>query len=157
METFLEEIFRGIPASKEFEQVIIRLLAAALVGAVIGLEREHDGKAAGLRTHVLVALGTCLFVLGATAYGMNNDALSRIIQGIATGIGFIGAGSILKVSDEHKIRGLTTSAGIWMTAAIGVCTGLGMIGVSIIASVLTLIALAVLRRFENKEETRVDA
>jgi putative Mg2+ transporter-C (MgtC) family protein len=157
METVWEEIFRGIPNTKQFEQVIIRLFAAAVVGAVIGVERERAGKAAGLRTHVLVALGTCLFVLSGTAYGMNNDALSRIIQGLATGIGFIGAGSILKVSEEHNIRGLTTSAGIWMTAAIGVCTGLGMVGVSIIASVLTIIVLAVLRRFEKKEETRVEA
>ena len=152
MDVVWEEIFRGMPAGQQFAQVVIRLTAAGILGALIGYERERAGKAAGLRTHVLVVLGTCLFVLGGEAIGMNNDALSRIIQGIATGIGFIGAGSILKLNEEHHIRGLTTAAGLWMTSAIGVCVGLGMVGIGIVAAILTLIVLAVLKRFESKSE-----
>src|SRR4051795_3843802 len=103
MDTFWSEIFRGMSDSRQFETTIIRLIAAVLIGAMIGYERERAGKSAGLRTHVLVTLGTCLFIIAGSAGGMNADALSRIIQGIATGIGFIGAGSILKESREHHV------------------------------------------------------
>ena len=152
METLWQEMFRGMPERQQFLQLLIRLFAALLTGALIGWEREHAGKSAGLRTHVLVASGTCLFVLAGTAFGMNSDGLSRIIQGIVTGIGFIGAGSILKLGEEQHIRGLTTSAGIWMTAAIGVTIGLGMVGLGFIAAVITLVVLAVLRLFEKKPD-----
>jgi putative Mg2+ transporter-C (MgtC) family protein len=155
METLWQEIFRGMPERQQFLLLLIRLSAAVLTGSLIGWERERAGKSAGLRTHVLVALGTCLFVLAGTAYGMNSDGLSRIIQGIATGIGFIGAGSILKLGEEQHIRGLTTSAGIWMTAAIGVSMGLGMVGLGLITAVITLIVLAVLRRVEKKADEPV--
>jgi putative Mg2+ transporter-C (MgtC) family protein len=152
MDIVWQEFVRGMPEGQQFAQIVIRLITAVVIGALIGYERERAGKSAGLRTHVLVTLGTCLFVLAGVAIGMNSDGMSRIIQGIATGIGFIGAGSILKLSEEQAIRGLTTAAGIWMTSAIGVCIGLGMIGISMIAAVLTLIVLAVLTRFEIKEE-----
>jgi putative Mg2+ transporter-C (MgtC) family protein len=154
MEILWQEFFRGMPDRQQLIQVLIRLIAAVLIGAMIGYEREKAGKSAGLRTHVLVTLGTCLFVMSGTAFGMSSDGLSRIIQGIATGIGFIGAGSILKIGQEHHIRGLTTSAGILMTSAIGVSIGLGMVGIAIVAGVLTLIVLAVLRRFELKDDDR---
>src|SRR6187402_2813639 len=97
MDIFWEELTLGLPNSRELIRVIIRLILAALLGAIIGYQRERAGKSAGLRTHILVTLGTCVFVLAGSGFGMNSDGLSRIIQGIVTGIGFIGAGSILKI------------------------------------------------------------
>jgi putative Mg2+ transporter-C (MgtC) family protein len=105
-----------------------------------------------LRTHILVALGTTMFVLASTSSGMSLDAVSRVIQGLATGIGFIGAGAILKLSDTREIQGLTTAAGIWMTAAIGVAIGLGNLGLAILATALTWIILASFEQFEIQRE-----
>ena len=122
--------------------VIIRLLAATLLGAIVGFQRERAGKPAGSRTHILVCLGTAVFVLSCSGVGMSLDGLSRVIQGIVTGIGFIGAGSILKLSEGRDIQGLTTAAGVWMTAAIGVSVGLGSLGVALLSTLFTLIILA---------------
>jgi putative Mg2+ transporter-C (MgtC) family protein len=141
MEIFWEELTSGMPDARQLTRVIIRLIAAAMLGAVIGFQREKAGKPAGLRTHMLVTLGTTLFVLASTGYGMSSDGLSRVIQGIVTGIGFIGAGSILKLNEERDIQGLTTSAGIWMTAAIGVAVGLGALGLALLSTIVTLIIL----------------
>ena len=154
MDILWEELSFGMPGSKEVAQVLLRLLAAVLAGAVVGYERERAGKAAGLRTHILVSLGTCLFVLAGAGYGMSSDGLSRVIQGIVTGIGFIGAGSILKLEDKKDIQGLTTSAGIWMTAAIGVAIGLGEIGLALISAIIAVIVLSLLRVFEKEKEER---
>jgi len=151
MDILWQELTSGLTDRQHLTQVIVRLLAAAILGAVIGFEREKAGKAAGLRTHILVSLGTCVFVIAGIGYGMSSDGLSRVIQGIVTGLGFLGAGTILK--DQHDIKGLTTSAGIWMTAAIGVSVGLGMLGVAILSTIVGFIVLAVIRRWENKIET----
>ena len=126
------------------------------LGGLIGIQRERTGKPAGLRTHMLVCLGTAVFVVGCGAAGMTFDAQSRVIQGIVTGLGFIGAGSILKLSHEHQIKGLTTAAGVWMTAAIGVTAGLGAIGIAILATILTLIILAVATRLESFVQTSAE-
>jgi putative Mg2+ transporter-C (MgtC) family protein len=142
MNTLLEELTGGFPDWTQFERAMIRLAAAMLLGAVIGVQREFAGKPAGLRTHMLVAMGSALFVLGGAAAEMSLDGLSRVIQGLATGIGFIGAGAILKHRDEHQVEGLTTAAGIWMTAAAGVSAGLGRIGLAALGAVLTLAILA---------------
>jgi putative Mg2+ transporter-C (MgtC) family protein len=150
MDIFWEELTSGLPDTRQLIHVIIRLVAAALLGAVIGIDRERAGKAAGLRTHILVTLGTTVFVLAGSGYGMSSDGLSRIIQGIVTGIGFIGAGSILKLNEEQQVQGLTTSAGIWMTAAIGVAVGLGSLGLAILATVLTVIVLSLAVPIENQ-------
>ncbi len=150
MEVLWAELNFGIPDHGELVRVIIRLLAAILLGAVIGYEREKAGKEAGLRTHILVTLGTCLVVLACLGSGMDSDGLSRVIQGIVTGIGFLGAGTILKLNEERDIQGLTTAAGIWMTAAIGVAVGLGEIALALIGTVLTVIVLAILGHFGNK-------
>jgi putative Mg2+ transporter-C (MgtC) family protein len=148
MDIFWEELTSGLPNSRQLVHVIIRLIAATLLGALIGIQREKAGKPAGLRTHILVTLGTCVFVLACSGFGMSSDGLSRVIQGIVTGIGFIGAGSILKLNEQRDIQGLTTAAGIWMAAAIGVAVGLGVLGLAIISTVLTLIVLAVVGRIE---------
>lgn len=149
MNTFLEELAGGLPDWTQFERVSIRLLAAMLLGAIIGFQRERAGKPAGLRTHMLVAMGSALFVLGGSAAGMSMSDLSRVIQGLATGIGFIGAGAILKLRDEREIEGLTTAAGIWMTAATGVAAGLGRIGLAFLSVILTWIVLAMIGRIER--------
>ncbi len=152
METLWRELTSGLPDGPRLAQVVVRLSFAVIAGAIIGYERERAGKAAGLRTHMLVTLGTTVFVLSGVLFGMQEDALSRVIQGIVTGIGFIGAGSILKLQEQNDIKGLTTAAGVWMTAAIGVTIGLGQIGVAMITVVMTLIVLAFLRGFEKKDE-----
>ena len=145
-----EELTAGVPDLRHLTHVMIRMVFAALLGAAVGYQRERAGKPAGLRTHMLVCLGTAMFVLAGYGSGMSSDGLSRVIQGIVTGIGFIGAGSILKLSRPQKIKGLTTSAGIWMTAAIGVTVGLGILGIALLSTVLTLIVLALVTPIEHK-------
>ncbi|HEY2800941.1 MAG TPA: MgtC/SapB family protein [Chthoniobacterales bacterium] len=142
MNTFLEELTGGIPDWTQFERVVIRLVAAMVVGAVVGFQRERAGKSAGLRTHMLVAMGSALFVLEGERAMMSMSDLSRVIQGLATGIGFIGAGAILKESAERKIEGLTTASGIWMTAAAGAAAGLGRVGLALLSVVLAWVILA---------------
>jgi putative Mg2+ transporter-C (MgtC) family protein len=148
MDLILQELRATMPSVGEVVRVIVRLLAALAVGALIGYERERVGKAAGLRTHMLVSMGTALFVISALEYGMGEDAVSRVIQGLVTGIGFLGAGVIMKIQEEREIRGLTTAAGVWMTAAASVAIGLGQIGFGLIAAVLAWIVLAALSKLE---------
>ena len=153
MDVLWQELTSGLHDSKQIARVIIRLVAAALLGAIIGLQREKTGKPAGLRTHVLVSLATAAFVVSCSSVAMSSDGLSRVIQGLVTGIGFIGAGSILKLSEQHQIKGLTTAASIWMTAAIGVTVGLGSLGIALMITILALVILALEkleRRIENK-------
>ncbi len=145
-----QELSAGLNNFGQIERVLLRVIAATLLGAVVGFEREKAGKPAGFRTHILVSLGTAIFVLACAGSQMSMDGLSRVIQGIVTGIGFIGAGSILKLDQERHIQGLTTAAGLWMTAAIGIACGLGTIGLALIATVMTLIVLGVLRAIEKR-------
>lgn len=150
MEIFWGELTAGMPDGQQLARIIIRLLSATLLGAAIGIQRERIGKPAGLRTHILVTLGTTVFVLACSGYGMNSDGLSRVIQGIVTGIGFIGAGSILKISEQRDIQGLTTAAGVWLAAAIGVAVGLGALGLALLSTILALIVLTFVGRIEIK-------
>jgi putative Mg2+ transporter-C (MgtC) family protein len=116
------------------------------------MQREKAGKPAGVRTHMLVSLATALVVLACAGMGMQFDAQSRVIQGIVTGIGFIGAGSILKLSEERDIQGLTTAAGLWLTAAIGIACGVGTLGIALIASIVTVGLLALAGIIESRDE-----
>ena len=150
MEVLWQELTAGLADFGQLERVLLRVIAATLLGALVGFEREKAGKPAGFRTHILVSLGTAIVVLACAGSRMDMDGLSRVIQGIVTGIGFIGAGSILKLSEERDIQGLTTAAGLWMTAAIGVACGLGTIGLALIATGMTLIVLWVLRVMEAR-------
>src|SRR5260370_21468463 len=137
-----QELTSGLHDSKQLTRVIIRLIAATLFGAIVGIQRESTRKPAGLRTHMLVSLATAAFVTACSAVGMSLDGFSRVIQGIVTGIGFIGAGTILKLSQAHEIMGLTTSVSVWMTAAIGVTVGLGNLGIAMMITILALVILA---------------
>jgi putative Mg2+ transporter-C (MgtC) family protein len=141
MDVIWAELSVGLPDINHIGHVLIRIVAAIVLGAAVGWERERARKPAGLRTHILVCLGTTVFVISCAATGMDSDGLSRVIQGIVTGLGFIGAGSILKLSEERDVRGLTTAAGIWMTAAIGVAVGLGALGIALLATLATVILL----------------
>jgi len=142
MDPLWHELTAGFPDRARLVVVVIRVLAAVLLGAIVGIERERAGKPAGLRTHMLVSLGTAVVVMACSGAGMNPDGLSRVIQGIVTGIGFIGAGTILKLNEQREIQGLTTAAGLWMTAAIGVAVGLGVLGIAVIGTLVTLLILA---------------
>src|SRR5215510_12437127 len=154
MDAILEELTTGLPDARQLARIVIRLLVAMLLGAIVGAQREQTGKPAGLRTHMLVALGAALFVLAPAEAGMTSADLSRVIQGLATGIGFIGGGAILKLSQEHEIRGLTTAAGVWMTAAMGVAAGLGRIGLALLSALLTWFILTVIGRAEHRIAAR---
>jgi putative Mg2+ transporter-C (MgtC) family protein len=153
MDLILAELASSLPDANEAVRVVIRLSAALIAGGVIGYQRERAGKAAGLRTHMLVALGTTLFVIGSAEVGMEQDAMSRVVQGLATGIGFLGAGAILKIEGDRSIRGLTTAAGIWMTAALGVVIGLGQLGTAAIGVLFAWVVLATLVRLERRIDT----
>jgi putative Mg2+ transporter-C (MgtC) family protein len=156
MEILIDELTSGMPDLVESIRVVLRILAATLVGAVVGYERERTGKSAGLRTHMLVSLGSAIFVLAALEAGTPIEDLSRVIQGVAAGIGFIGAGAILKLADARVIEGLTTAAGIWLTAALGVAAGLGRFGVAAISAVMAWLILAVVSRLEKPLSRRAD-
>lgn len=132
---------------------IIRLIVASLLGVIIGLEREYRSKEAGYRTHFLVALGSALMMI-VSQYGFN-DVLSkdlvrldpsRLAAQVVTGIGFIGAGTIILLQ-KQVIRGLTTAAGIWATSGIGLAVGAGMYRMGIVTTVLFLIGVEVLNYF----------
>ena len=148
MEILWHELTTGIADRGHLAVVLLRTIMAVILGGIVGVQREKVGKPAGLRTHMLVCLGTAVVVLACIGGGMNMDGLSRVIQGIVTGIGFVGAGTILKLTDQREIQGLTTAAGLWMTAAIGVAVGLGALGLAVIATVLTVIVLS-LQGFEE--------
>ena len=93
-------------------------------------------------------------IVACSGMGMTLDGQSRVIQGVLTGVGFIGAGSILKLSQEHEIKGLTTPAGLWITAAIGIACGVGAIGIALIATVLALIVLALVKTVEDHADKK---
>ena len=150
-----DQIFGPLPDAAEVIRVTIRLITALFIGGVIGLQREITHHAAGLRTHMLVSLGTAVLVVCAHESGMTPSDVSRIVQGIVTGIGFLGGGAILKLTSEREIRGLTTAAGIWLTAAASVAAGLGRIGSALLGTVLALFVLMALRKVEKKIVRRV--
>jgi putative Mg2+ transporter-C (MgtC) family protein len=154
MDIIQAELWAGLPSVEQTIRISLRLLVATICAAVIGYERERTGKSAGLRTHMLVALGSAIFVLAPAESGMELGDMSRVVQGVASGIGFIGAGAILKVTSEREIQGLTTAAGIWMTAAVGVAAGMGRLGFAAIAVVMAWIILAALSRLAVHPEQR---
>ena len=122
-------------------QMVIRLLAAAGLGAAIGYQREKAGKPAGLRTHVLIAVGAALFTV-ASVYGFGPAGdMSRVAAGVVAGIGFIGAGMIIHRGPGDIVGGLTTAATIWAVAAIGLAAGAGLYLVAGVTTVITLVVL----------------
>jgi putative Mg2+ transporter-C (MgtC) family protein len=148
------------PIDAEYVDITVRLLLALVIGAMIGFERTYHGRPAGFRTHVLVCLSTSLLMLLTVyesrwfpAHDAGRVALdpTRMAQGIMTGIGFLGAGTIMR--EGLTVRGLTTAASIWITAAIGILVGVGFYFPAIVASARTLTTLSMLRWVEDRMPT----
>lgn len=133
----------------EFIVVIVRLLVAALLGGLLGLEREQSGKPAGIRTHMLVCMGAALFILIPEQTGISDAEMSRVIQGVISGIGFLCAGSIITRQNDLLATGLTTAAGIWFTAAIGIAVGLGREQTAVLCTLLAWVVLYVVPFFSR--------
>jgi len=137
---------------------LVKLLLAALLGAMIGLEREIHGRPAGFRTHLLVSLGACLYVITSIHFytlfgnfsGMQPVGVDpgRVAAQVVAGIGFLGAGAIIR--EKFSVRGLTTAACLWMAAAIGVACGVGLFGISIVVTLVSLLSLLLLKKIEAK-------
>ncbi|MBE6777676.1 MAG: MgtC/SapB family protein [Ruminococcaceae bacterium] len=136
-------------------KVVLRLAVAVLVGVVIGSERAKHGRAAGMRTHVLVALGSCLTSLMSVYVSQNlgfGGDVMRISAQVISGIGFLGAGMII-IKNNDVITGLTTAAGVWTTSIIGIALGYGFYIGAIICAALFLIAIVVFSKFEKRKRT----
>lgn len=155
--TALQSEFQDIADIGEAVRIAVRVVLAAALGALIGFNRERHGKAAGLRTHMLVAMGSAAFVIAPLFAGMEMSDLSRVIQGVIAGIGFLGAGTIIKHRQDEQVVGLTTAASVWMTSAIGVACGLGRDSTAIILAILCWIVLSLvegLTRMARKSTPR---
>jgi len=129
-----------------------RMAMAAACGAVVGWQRERHEKAAGLRTHMLLAIGACLFTL--VALRVLPNGIAPVMQGIVTGTGFLAGGVIFR--EGVSVRGLTTAVGLWLMGAVGLAVGVGEYFVAILATLLTFIILSVLQRVEQKYGGRPD-
>jgi putative Mg2+ transporter-C (MgtC) family protein len=143
------DLTHSIPAD-HLVRISLRLLVALIIGGLVGIQRELTHKPAGLRTHMLLALGTALFVIVADQAGMSKSDLSRVLQGLVTGIGFLGGGAILKLAAEHEIHGLTTAAGLWMTAAASAAAGLGELLLAVLGVVIGLVVLQAFVKVEQR-------
>lgn len=143
----------------DWQHVLLRLILAIIVGGLIGLERQFDRKPAGLRTHMLVSLGAAIFVLsGLSGSPIDSGDHTRVIQGITTGVGFLGAGEIISRTDRRKIqvRGLTSAAAIWVSAALGVAIGAGLWFIGLAGGVLTLFVLWGVKQIEERSKLNND-
>jgi putative Mg2+ transporter-C (MgtC) family protein len=149
MTSLKENWFLDLSDRDHYVRVALRLGVAMLLGAALGYGRERMGKPTGLRTHMLVALGAALFVLAPIEAGVSIEQLMRVVQGLTAGIGFLGAGAILKMAEERKISGVTTAASIWITAAVGTAVGMGLLWPALCAVILGGITLYLLRYVEH--------
>jgi putative Mg2+ transporter-C (MgtC) family protein len=158
----LADDFTDLPDAAHVVRLVTRLVLAALLGGVLGYERERTGKRAGVRTHMLITVGAALFALVPQQAGMSDDAVSRVLQGLVAGIGFLGAGPILKLEERMEVKGLTTAASVWVAAAVGVAVGLGRGATAVVATALALAILAAVPHLDrgsgnatNPERVRV--
>ncbi|MDX9833862.1 MAG: MgtC/SapB family protein [Desulfobulbus sp.] len=150
--------FSDIPDVSQITRITLRLLVAAILGGSLGYEREHHGKSAGVRTHMLVAIGAALFVLIPQQAGVSSSDLTRVLQGLVTGVGFLGAGTIILKSKQKEVQGLTTAAGIWVTAAIGLAAGMGRESTAILSTLIALFILAAVPWIvQDKKEEKSEA
>jgi putative Mg2+ transporter-C (MgtC) family protein len=152
-----EALFYDLQETGHLGRVVVRLGVALVMGAIIGWERQVEGKRAGLRTHMMVALGSALFIVvpleagnrADLASGVQTEHITRVIQGLVAGIGFLGAGTILKLSDQREVKGLTTAASIWLTAAVGMSSGAGWLWPAVAGTLFALLILFVLQGAER--------
>ncbi len=149
----LQRDFADLPDGAQAIALLLRLLMAMILGGLLGYERQRIGKAAGLRTHMLVALAAAFFAVIPQMAGMTSADQSRVFQGVITGIGFIGAGAILKLSEGRQVIGLTTSASIWLATAIGWAVGMRRLCLAILGTVLAYVILALVGKLERHPES----
>lgn len=142
--------FSDIPNVSQATKVVLRLCIASVLGGLIGYERELRGKSAGLRTHMLVAMGAAMFILVPQQAGASPADVSRILQGLIAGVGFLGAGAIMIGQQKENETGLTTAATVWIAAAIGITVGIGSEMTAVVSTLLTLFILAAIpKRFKR--------
>lgn len=144
-----QEVFRNVQIEfadlddvANLTQLFVRLSVALVLGGILGFEREMAGRDAGMRTHMMVSVGSALFVLVPLQTGFSQDNLSRVLQGLVSGIGFLGAGAIIKRSSEPEVRGLTTAASLWVAAGIGMAAGMGREATAILSLAVALLILS---------------
>ena len=152
--TTIRDQFADLGDAAKFTTSIFRLLLAVMLGGAIGFERERRHRAAGLRTHMLIALGVALVIIAAEQSGLEPTDLSRVLQGILAGIGFLGAGAILKRGEPEHVKGLTTAASVWATSAIACAAGLGRATTAIVATIIALLILGLLVRVEEQMRSK---
>lgn len=141
--------FSDLSNVTQMTKVTIRLITASILGGLLGYEREIKGKSAGLRTHMLVALGAALFIIVPQQAGVSPEEVAKVLQGLIAGIGFLGAGGIMIGQQKENETGLTTAASIWITAAIGVTVGMGFEATAVLSTLITLGILALLPRYRQ--------
>ncbi|MES2538430.1 MAG: MgtC/SapB family protein [Pseudomonadota bacterium] len=148
----IQHEFSDVPDLAELTRICVRLGMAIVLGGILGYERETSGSSAGFRTHMLVALGSALFVLVPLHAGTPLNDMTRVLQGVIAGIGFLGAGAIIKLNRDQEVIGLTTAASVWLTAAIGIAAGMGRESTAILGTFFALLILLFLR-FAKKTGT----
>jgi len=148
-EAIIEE-FSDVPDMESAIRIVFRLLIAGILGGLLGYERERRGKSAGIRTHMLVSVGAALFIVVSQQSGVSPDDMTRVIQGVLQGIGFLGAGAIIIGTIKERSRGLTTAANIWAAAGIGVSAGLGLGATAVLSTFVILFILLVIPLFFPK-------
>lgn len=139
--------FSDVPDVQTVTKIATRIFVAAILGGILGYERERKSMSAGVRTHMLVAVGAAIFMIGPTQAGMLIGDLSRVMQGVVQGIGFLGAGAIIVGASTRKVHGLTTAASIWGAVGIGMSAGLGMEVTAVLSTLAVLFVLAIVPIF----------
>ena len=142
----------ALPDAGTTTVIVVRLFTALVLGGMLGLERESKGRAAGLKTHMLVSIGSALFVMAPLLMGIAPGDVTRVMQGIVSGIGFLGAGAIIKLERDERIEGLTTAAGIWMVSAVGMAAGMGMEVMALATTLIALVVVNTIPRIMRNEE-----
>lgn len=151
-QSFLDAVYLDFADLRDVSRLAhmgVRLIIAALLGGSLGYQREVIGKDAGIRTYMLVSVGAAFFIVVSRLEGMSNSDMSSVLQGLLTGIGFLGGGAILKLTEDKEIQGLTTAAGIWLTAGIGIAVGFGQIGAALLGTLLAFLILSAITFFEG--------
>ena len=145
----IQQEFSDLGDAAAVTRICVRLLVALALGALLGYQRESSGANAGLRTHMLVSAGSAIFIMVPLQAGMQLGDISRVMQGVTAGIGFLGAGAIIKLQESNQIKGLTTAASIWLTCGIGVAAGAGLEATAVLSAVTGWVVLALMRRKER--------
>ena len=145
----IQSEFSDLSDITQITKVTLRLVTASILGGLLGYEREMKGKSAGLRTHMLVALGAALFIIVPQLAGASQIEVLRVLQGLIAGVGFLGAGAIVIGQQKENESGLTSAATVWITAAIGVTVGMGFEATAVLSTLITLIILALIPRYRN--------